>query len=224
MLERKSSQASVSSDDSKSVNSKMARKIREQQKQQSPALVQALSHVKEFMTDSQKAHILLREGKIYVENGDYTGAIECFNEAVSLNPTIVSIYTSRANAHKALYKFKEAYFDYSFAIRLEPDCGSHYCSRGLCLVKLKKLSMALEDLDYACQLELSVLHLYSRASLFLEYGKLKLAIKGNCWYLYIPDAFLLVDCFHLRFDNGIGIKSFNRSEDKMSIQTFICIL
>ncbi len=144
----------------------------------STALGLAMSHVKEFMTDSQKALVLLREGKLFMDSGDFRGAIDCFNEGISFNPS-VSLFNMKAACHKSLEMFTEAYFDYSYTIRLEPDVGSHYCSRGLCLAKLKKVSMAIEDLDVAIQLDPSTNHLYSRAATFAEFGKFELAIDGE---------------------------------------------
>ena len=41
----------------------------------SDAVINALHHVKEFMTDSQKAHTMLKEGKILMEQGNFQGAI-----------------------------------------------------------------------------------------------------------------------------------------------------
>jgi tetratricopeptide (TPR) repeat protein len=144
----------------------------------STALSQAMNHVKEFMTDSQKALILLREGKIFMDASDFKGAIECFNEGISLNPS-VSLFNMKAACHKSMDLYTEAYFDYSYTIRLEPDVGSHYCSRGLCLAKLKKASMAIEDLDIAVELDPSSSHLYSRAVTFADFGKYEPAIDGQ---------------------------------------------
>ncbi len=39
------------------------------------AVANAFHHVKEFMTDSQKAHTMLKEGKILMEQGNIQGAI-----------------------------------------------------------------------------------------------------------------------------------------------------
>ena len=41
----------------------------------SDAVANAMHHVKEFMTDSQKAHTMLKEGKILMEQGNFQGAI-----------------------------------------------------------------------------------------------------------------------------------------------------
>ena len=88
------------------------------------------------------------QGKSLLENGDYVGAIECFTAGINLDPH-VNLFQMRAAAFKNLNMFTEAYYDYSFIIRLEHSIGTHYCSRGLCCAKLKRLSLALEDLDTA---------------------------------------------------------------------------
>jgi tetratricopeptide (TPR) repeat protein len=149
-----------------------------EEKIMSPALAQALGQVKDFMTDSQKASIIAREGKIIMDAGDLRGAIDCFNEGISLNPT-VTLFSLRATAHKLLEMYTEAYFDYSYNIRLEPENGVHYCNRGLCLSKLKKVAMALEDFEVAIQFDPSPTHYYSRATTFADFGKYEQAIAGE---------------------------------------------
>lgn len=139
---------SLSPDESRSA---FQRGIRGRKNEQSPALANALGQLKEFMTESQKAHYLLREGKIASERGDYIGAIECFGHSLSFQPNIVPPYLFRAVCYKNLNMFSEAYFDYSFAIRLEPENGSHYCSRASTLAKMKKYGLAIEDADRAVE-------------------------------------------------------------------------
>jgi tetratricopeptide (TPR) repeat protein len=161
----------------------------------SPALAQALAHVKDFMTDSQKASILGREGKTLMDAGDIKGAVECFNEGISYNPT-VSLFSLRATAHKLMELYTEAYYDYSYNIRLEPENGVHYCNRGLCLSKLKKIALALEDFEVAIQYDPSPTHYYSRATTYADFGKFEQAIAG---ILAISRVYRLrVDCFIIR--------------------------
>jgi len=75
--------------------------------------------------------------------------------------------------------YNEAYFDYCYMIRLQPEDGSHFCSRGLCLSKLKKYSLALEDLDSAIEFDPTPSHYFSRASIFAESCKFVNAIEGS---------------------------------------------
>jgi tetratricopeptide (TPR) repeat protein len=179
------------SDDASSANSgpihlspnskaeRVAKKDKKAGKKAEPSqlFLTALIQVKEFMTDSQKAHILLREGKLLIDSGDFLPALECFSEGISYNPTLVSLYTSRASAHKSLNMWQEAYFDYSFCIRIEPDVSTHYSSRGICLLKLKRVTLAVEDLDTACRMEPTSHNFFSRGTIMLENGKYELAIK-----------------------------------------------
>jgi tetratricopeptide (TPR) repeat protein len=142
------------------------------------ALTQALIQVKDFMTDSQKALILLREGKAYFDSGDYKGALDCFNEGISYNPS-VTLFNQRAACNKALEMFSEAYFDYSFNIRIEPDVGVHFCNRGLCLARLKKMQLSLEDMDLAIHYDPSPSHYYARATVFGDFGRFEEALAGK---------------------------------------------
>ncbi len=144
----------------------------------SPAVQQALSHVKDFMTDVQKSFIMLREGRALFDNGHFQDALECFNEAISFHPS-VTLFNMRAACHKQLELFNEAYFDYSYSIRLEPEVGVHYCNRGLCLAKLKKLNLAIEDLNLAILYEPSGNHFFTRGVIFSDFGKFQEAVDGN---------------------------------------------
>lgn len=141
----------------------------------SAALQHAMQQVKDFMTDSQKALILLREGKSFFDAGDVRGALDCFNEGISYNPN-VTLFNQRAACHKALEMFSEAYFDYSFNIRIEPDIGQHYCNRALCSARMKKLGLALEDMALAILYDPSSAHYYARATIYGDFGRFEEAL------------------------------------------------
>ena len=151
-------------------------RARGDEKPLSEAMQYCSLHVKEFMSDAQKANSYLKCGKAFMEKqGDYLAAIECFNEGINWNP-IVSLYTFRAAAHKSLNMWTEAYFDYSFAIRMEPENGSFFCQRGMCLTKLKRIALAVEDLDQACTFTPTPLHFYSRGTILADSGQNEQAI------------------------------------------------
>jgi len=111
---------------------------------------QAMLRIREGMTLQQQAHVFHKEGRSFLDRGDIQGALECNSEALSLNPT-AAYYVSRATCYKMQQKFSEAYFDYSYAIRLEPESASLYCQRGLCVARLDRPTLAMEDLDEACR-------------------------------------------------------------------------
>ena len=117
----------------------------------SATLAAALAKVTDYMSDMVKGKTLLTEGKAAIEKGDYLGAIDCFSHGISFNPMNADLYKMRVTCYKSLNMHTEAYFDYSFLIRLEPNNGNYYCSRALILAKMKKYDMAVEDADYAVE-------------------------------------------------------------------------
>jgi len=77
-------------------------------------MAMALADIKEYMNESQKATIYMREAKALMDGGEFLEATECLDEAISLTPHQVSFYLSRAACHKALHLYTEAYYDYTF--------------------------------------------------------------------------------------------------------------
>lgn len=152
--------------------------------EKSAFLIAAMGHVKEFMTDTQKSLILLREGKIALDSGDIRGGLDCFTQGIIFNPT-VSLFNYRAICHKQLDMFNEAYFDYSYNIRLEPESGAHYCNRGLCLAKLRKFNLAIEDLNSAIELEPSAGNYFVRGSIYVDFGRFADAVRGTSFRIWL---------------------------------------
>ena len=58
-----------------------------------------------------------------METSNFAAAIECLNESISINPHNSSIFLARASCYKSIHMYVEAYFDYSFLIKLEPING-----------------------------------------------------------------------------------------------------
>ena len=143
----------------------------------SSAMREAAYHVKDFMTDNQKALTYLKVGKQLLEREKYRGALELLSEAANLNPT-ASVFTTRATAYKALNLWQESYFEYSYAIRLEPTNGSFYCSRGICSSKLKKIGLALADFDQSINYDPTAHHIYTRGTVLADDGQLEKAIQS----------------------------------------------
>jgi tetratricopeptide (TPR) repeat protein len=109
-----------------------------------------IARITKGLTSEQQSFMLQRQGRIYLDQDDADAAIECFSRSISLF-TSVANFMSRAQAYERNLDWSEAYYDYSFAIRLEPDNGILYGCRGMCLAKLKKFNIAIEDLTKCCQ-------------------------------------------------------------------------
>jgi tetratricopeptide (TPR) repeat protein len=148
---------------------------RRTEKAQSQAMREASLAVKDFMTDNQKALTYLKVAKQLMERQEYRGAIELLSEAASLNPT-ASIFTTRATAYKALNLWQEAYFEYSYAIRLEPTNGSFFSFRALCATKLNKVGLALADMEQSITYEPTAHHIYTKGTIQADDGQLEKAI------------------------------------------------
>jgi len=149
-------------------------KDRERQKM-SPAMRKAMNEVKEGMTDNQKAYALQKAAKLMMDCQNYADAIDVLSHAIDCHHA-TSFFQLRARCYKSLQKFTEAYFDYSFAIRTEPDVSDHYVQRGNVLIKLNKLDIALEDFNTAVELDYHVNSYYNRGQLLCDIGKIDEAI------------------------------------------------
>ena len=64
-----------------------------------------------------------------MEVSNFSAAIECLNEAISINPHNSNLFLARASCHKSLQMHTDAYFDYSFLIKLEPINGKYWSFR-----------------------------------------------------------------------------------------------
>ena len=133
----------------------------------SAALENALASCREGMSDVQKSYVLQKEAKVLYDTGHMNGAIDVISFAINLNH-VVPFFLLRASCYQRLHKWTEAYFEYCFAIQIEPEVGSHYSLRGLCLGKLKKTDLAIEDLTLACRYDPAPQTFITRATLHLE--------------------------------------------------------
>jgi len=143
---------------------------RSKEEKVSPALLEAAYHVKDFMTDNQKALAYLKAGKQMQDRGAYRWAVECTTEGISCNPS-PSLFNARAASYKSLNMWSEAYFDYCFAIRMEPDSGPFHCSRGLVLAKMQRWKLALEDCERAVEMSSTPFHHYCKATVLADCGR-----------------------------------------------------
>ena len=218
------SKSSVNSSASSLINGALGGRKREKgrkKKEVHPALLNALQHVKENMTENQKALALLKEGKNIIEgsNPDYIGCIEIVTEGISYNPMLVTLYLTRATCYKGLNKWTEAYFDYCYAIRIEPETGSHYSLRGQTLSKLKRIPMALEDMDIAVKMDPNSSTYVSRAMVFMEGIKFESAVIDLTRALtdesISPD--LKVRCLYRRALCFIELKRYDEAIDDLIV-------
>jgi hypothetical protein len=152
----------------------------------------ALLRIVRGLTMEQQSQVLMLQGKAYAEKGDFDPAFECYNRAISLHIDVAN-FVIRAQAYEKCFMWSEAYFDYSFAIRLDPGAGVLFGHRGQCLARLGKLDLALEDLTRCCSLDSALPNLLNKASLLLECRLYKEALAGNIFLHFMAFALIYVN-------------------------------
>jgi len=85
--------------------------------------------------------------------GDFSGAIQDYNNAINLHPKHVNAYTNRGKAKMELGDLQGAINDYNKAVQLEPNDAGIYLNRGVVKDKLNDLSGAIDDYSKAIQLK-----------------------------------------------------------------------
>lgn len=135
-----------------------------------------IARITKGLTAEQQSYALLKQGRIYAEQDRYDCALEVYNKAISLHVS-VNNFIARAACFEKIHSWEDAYFDYCFAIRLDPNVGIAYAHRGLCLAKLHKYDIAIEDLSRACAMEPTNANYYNRASVNLDAKRYQNALK-----------------------------------------------
>jgi tetratricopeptide (TPR) repeat protein len=122
-------------------------------------------------------------------------AIECLNEGINVNPHYTNVYITRASCYKSLQMYEDAYLDYSFLIKLEPNNGANYCARGLCCGKLKRFALGIEDLDIAVEVIYIYIYkyIYTNIHAFITNIRIYLYV-----YMCIEDLNITVEVNFLR--------------------------
>ena len=87
--------------------------------------------------------------------GEHEMAVKKFGAAIAALPADVRLYVARGESQCALGAHRRAVYDFSMAIRLEPEVAAHHRARGLAFVRLGQLTSlpgALHDYDTAVEL------------------------------------------------------------------------
>ena len=92
--------------------------------------------------------------------GEHEMAVKKFGAAIAALPADVRLYVARGESQCALGAHRRAVYDFSMAIRLEPEVAAHHRARGLAFVRLGQLTSlpgALHDYDTAVELTAALL-------------------------------------------------------------------
>jgi tetratricopeptide (TPR) repeat protein len=92
-------------------------------------------------------------GNTYIELGEYSRAIEDFDQAVRLVPNNAIPYTGRGDAYGELGQRARAIEDYDKAVQLDPGYSLAFSNRGVEYAALGDYARAIEDFDQALRLD-----------------------------------------------------------------------
>jgi len=76
------------------------------------------------------AESLMNQGVEHGKSGHYAEALDCFNQAIQLNPKLAEAYANRGIVYFKQKNHSQALADYDKAIQLNPQCAEAYYSRG----------------------------------------------------------------------------------------------
>ncbi len=104
---------------------------------------------------SREADELARTGQQYMKQkpADYTQAIECYTQAISLNPTVAKFFFMRGQCYKNKNQHSKCLVDYTMALRIEPKDKTYLEARGTCHRRLNMPVEAVKDYTAAIALD-----------------------------------------------------------------------
>jgi len=123
---------------------------------------------------------LINLGNLKKTEGDLTAALDLFDRAIAIDPSLAIAHYNRGTTQRARGYLEEAIADYQRAINLDPDYAQAYQNLGVALFKLGKLPEALEafrqalrryrrqDPDYAVKLQQGIQQLGIPRELLLQ--------------------------------------------------------
>jgi tetratricopeptide (TPR) repeat protein len=102
---------------------------------------------------SPTAHDWLNLGRQQFQAEQYSQALQYFNQALNLDPTLTDAWNGRGAALKKLGNFSEALAAYDCALQLDPNSYKAWCNKGLLLEDLKDYSNAVTCYETALNLQ-----------------------------------------------------------------------
>ena len=94
---------------------------------------------------------LVQAGENQISQRDYYGAIDQFNEAISIFPNRPEAYVGRANARKRLQDYNNALSDIDKATDMDPSYAEAYIVSGDIHAGLQEYELALADYNMALE-------------------------------------------------------------------------
>ncbi|XP_029431969.1 small glutamine-rich tetratricopeptide repeat-containing protein beta isoform X2 [Rhinatrema bivittatum] len=103
--------------------------------------------------DLEKADQLKDEGNNHMKEENYGAAVDCYTQAVELDPSNAVYYCNRAAAQSKLGNCSEAIKDCERAIAIDPNYSKAYGRMGLALAAMNKYEEAIASYQKALNLD-----------------------------------------------------------------------
>ena len=129
---------------------------------------------------------LLKKCELSLESEDYESVIEYCDNLLTIDSNNIDVLLYKSYSLHCLHKYEESLVIYNKLLKLKPDEGSFWCSKGYLLENLGEYDMAIECFNNAYNAQTAPHKLdmiYSLAFLFKKLGRFAEAKKE--WELII---------------------------------------
>ncbi len=96
---------------------------------------------------------LVLDGVASLNLGKPERALEEFNRAIAIDPSLADGYVGRGNALNTLERYEAAVADYDRAIAIDPSLANAYVNRGIAHSHLGNLNLAVADYEKGLALD-----------------------------------------------------------------------
>lgn len=114
----------------------------------------------------------LWRGIVLADDEKYNDAIQDFNRAITINPSLYEAYKQRGNLMGPMKNYEQALADLNIYLEKNPTAAPEYYNRGLSLVNLGKDAEALADFNKCIELDPTFERAYrARGNTYLKLGE-----------------------------------------------------
>jgi len=108
---------------------------------------------REEPSNNQKAALLYKQGLQYLDNKEWTQALQTFKKVCQLQPDLAEAWSNKGLALTNMRRSLEALEAYEKAISLKPDLAEAWSNKGVALMNMRRYHEALEAYDKAIGLK-----------------------------------------------------------------------
>ena len=143
----------------------------------------------------ERAMRLRRVGNQLLQNGEPTGALDCFTQALLAFPADENTLCDRGNALQDLGRHAEALECYTQALGIRPQFAAALLNRGNALRALRRCEQALADVDAALMIKPAFVQaLNSRGNILRDLARVPEAVVCYEAALALDPTFLMARC------------------------------